>query len=252
MGHKLPRGKWRRLNRHVYRHSHAASLPHGEITALQRRLALLGLLGVAGFNLLLYSSLAYVTAAVASLFVVLASPATQLLEAALARRRPGGVALLGSLAAVAGAYLTLEPYLAVRSYLGPLLAALATLAWAVYTVLMRGVYRLYSPVEAMAWVSLSGLAAMSPTAAVSRPATLADPLVLAQVAYVAAVPGALAYAAWNVAVQWAGPRGSAAVLPLMPVLTTLLSYLLLGETLTATQLIGIAVAVAGVYMSVRG
>jgi drug/metabolite transporter (DMT)-like permease len=61
-----------------------------------RRLYLLGLLGVAGFNLLLYSSLAYVT-------VVLESPVTQLLEAAPAWRRPG------SLAAVAGAYLTLEP-----------------------------------------------------------------------------------------------------------------------------------------------
>jgi len=68
-----------------------------------RRLALLGLLGVASFNLLLYSSLAYVTAAVASLFVVLESPATQLLEAALAWRRSG------YLAAVAEAYLTLEP-----------------------------------------------------------------------------------------------------------------------------------------------
>jgi drug/metabolite transporter (DMT)-like permease len=217
-----------------------------------RRLALLGLLGVAGFNLLLYSSLAYVTAAVASLFVVLASPATQLLEAALARRRPGGVALLGSLAAVAGAYLTLEPYLAVRSYLGALLAALATLSWAVYTVLVRDVYRLYSPVEAVAWISLFGLAAMSPTAAVSKPATLADPLVLALVTYIAVMPGALAFAAWNVAVQKAGPRRSAAVLPLMPVLTTLFSYLLLGEALTATQLIGIAVAVAGVYISARG
>jgi hypothetical protein len=65
-----------------------------------RRLDLLGLLGVAGFNLLLYSSLAYVTAA---LFVVLESPATQLLEAALAWRRPS------SLATVAEAYLTLEP-----------------------------------------------------------------------------------------------------------------------------------------------
>jgi len=49
---------------------------------------------------LFYSSLAYVTTA---LFVVLESPATQLLEAALAWRRPG------SLAAVAGAYLILEP-----------------------------------------------------------------------------------------------------------------------------------------------
>ena len=100
MGHQLPRGRRRRLSRHVYRHSHAAPLPHGEISALQRRRALLGLLGVAGFNLLFYSSLAYVTTA---LFVVLESPATQLLEAALAWRRPG------SLAAVAGAYLTLEP-----------------------------------------------------------------------------------------------------------------------------------------------
>jgi drug/metabolite transporter (DMT)-like permease len=61
-----------------------ARFPHYRGAA--RRLALLGLLGVAGFNLLLYSSLAYVTAAVASLFVVLASPTTQLLEAALARR----------------------------------------------------------------------------------------------------------------------------------------------------------------------
>jgi hypothetical protein len=58
-----------------------------------RRLALLGLLGVASFNLLFYSYLAYVTAA---LFVVLESPATQLLETALTWRRPG------SLAAVAG------------------------------------------------------------------------------------------------------------------------------------------------------
>jgi hypothetical protein len=38
----------------------------------------------------------------------------------------------------------------------------------------------------------------------------------------------------------------------MPVLTTLLSYLLLGEAPTATQLIGIAVAVAGVYISAGG
>jgi drug/metabolite transporter (DMT)-like permease len=38
----------------------------------------------------------------------------------------------------------------------------------------------------------------------------------------------------------------------MPVLTMLLSYLLLGEALTATQLIGMAVAVAGVHISARG
>jgi drug/metabolite transporter (DMT)-like permease len=65
---------------------------------------------------------------------------------------------------------------------------LAALSWAVYTVLVRGVYRLYSPVETMAWIPLFGLAAMSPTAAASKPETLAHPLVLALVAYVVAVP----------------------------------------------------------------
>jgi len=59
--------------------------------------------------------------------------------------------------------------------------------------LMKGMHRLYSPIKAMAWASLFGLAAMSPTAAVSKPATC--PTVLALVAYVAAVPGAPAYAA---------------------------------------------------------
>jgi hypothetical protein len=43
----------------------------------------------------------------------------------------------------------------------------------------------------MTWVSLFGLAVMPPTA-VPRPATLTDPLVFALVAYIAAVPGALA------------------------------------------------------------
>jgi drug/metabolite transporter (DMT)-like permease len=89
----------------------------------------------------------------------------------------------------------------------------------VYTVLVRGMYWLYSPVEAVAWISLFGLAAMSPIAAASRPATLADPLVLALVAYIAAVPGALAYAAWNVAVRRQSPEVSRGVAP-NAVLTT--------------------------------
>jgi Predicted permease, DMT superfamily len=214
-------------------------------------LVALGLLGVAGFNLLLYSALAYVTAAVASLFVVLASPITQSLEALLARRRPHKAALLGSLVAVAGAYLILEPYIAVRSYLGPLLAILATLSWAAYTVLVRRSYLLYSPVEAMAWISLFGLTVMLPLVPVSRLDTLMDLSTLLLLAYIAAVPGALAYTSWNVAVQDIGPRRSAALLPLMPVLTALLSYAPLGEVLTPAQLAGMAITIAGVYLSVR-
>jgi hypothetical protein len=63
---------------------------------------------------------------------------------------------------------------------------------------------------------------MSHTAAVSMPEILAHLLVFAIVAYIAAVPGALACAAWNVAVQ---PRRSVAPNA---------GPHLLGEALTAT------------------
>ncbi|WP_258870247.1 DMT family transporter [Pyrobaculum aerophilum] len=71
------------------------------------------------------------------------------------------------------------------------------------------------------------------------------------VIYVALVPGALAYTAWNMAVKQVGPRASAAVLPLMPVITAALSAALLGEYLSAQQLLGMAAAVAGVYLALR-
>nr|WP_287069083.1 DMT family transporter [Pyrobaculum sp.] len=216
-----------------------------------KTLFLLGLLGVAGFNIFLYTSLNYISAAVASLFVVLASPLTQLLQLVIRRERPGTAAVAGSLLSVAGAYLILEPYIAVKSLLGPLLAVSATLSWSLYTVLVRQAYSLYAPAEAMAWISLFGLVAMTPAAPFAAYGQILSPLNAAVVIYVALVPGALAYTAWNMAVKQVGPRASAAVLPLMPVITAALSAALLGEYLSAQQLLGMAAAVAGVYLALR-
>jgi drug/metabolite transporter (DMT)-like permease len=214
-------------------------------------LAALGLLGVAGFNIFLYSSLVHISAAAASLFVVLASPTTQLLQAMLHREAPSRGALLGSAASFAGAYLILEPYITIKSLLGPALAILATLSWSLYTVLVRRVYALYTPAEAMAWISLFGTLAMSPLAAYADNHTLLTPTYAALVLYVALVPGAVAYTAWNTAVKLADPQSAASLLPLMPVITTALSAVLLHEGLTPLQTIGMALAIAGVYTALR-
>ena len=63
--------------------------------------------------------------------------------------------------------------------------------------------------------------------------------------YVATVPGVLTYTAWNTAADRAGPARANAVLPLMPVVTLMISALSLSEALAQT--IGMALAVVGVY-----
>ncbi|ABO08686.1 DMT family transporter [Pyrobaculum calidifontis] len=211
------------------------------------QLAVAGLLGVAAFNTFLYTALHYMTAAAAALFVVLAGPATSLIEAAAGKRRPNPHVLAGGAAAVAGAYLVLAPQAQVRAVEGPLLAAAATLSWSLYTVYVRRVYARYSPAEASAWISLVGTAELAPLAPLAHYGWLAHWETAAWVLYVAAVPGALAYTAWNTAVREIGPQRAAAVLPLMPVITTAISAAALGEAVTPLQAVGMALAVAGVY-----
>lgn len=214
-------------------------------------LLLLGLLGIALFNLTLYTSLAYISAAVASLFIVLASPTTQLIESLVNKRPPKLSALIGAVLSVVGAYLILEPYIAVRSYVGPVLAAAATVIWSLYTVRVKKIYRLYPPREATVWIYTLGTTLLLPASTAADFTSLASPTAAALVLYIAVVPGALAYTSWNIAVEKLGPRRSAAMLPLMPVLTTVFSIFILGEGLLPTQLLGMAISIAGVVMAVR-
>lgn len=215
-----------------------------------KRLAVAGALGVAAFNLSLYASLQYMSAFAASLFVVLAGPLTASASYAARGRAPPPQVILGGSAALVGAYLALAPYISVKSLAGPLLAAIATASWSAYTIYVRRIYGAYRPGAASAWINLLGLADMAPAMPFARFDTLARWDVALPLLYVATVPGALAYAAWNAAVDRAGPAKTAAVLPLMPVMTLTISALL-GEAPSPAQAVGMALTIAGVYLTAR-
>lgn len=63
--------------------------------------------------------------------------------------------------------------------------------------------------------------------------------------YVATVPGVLTYTVWNATADHADPARTDTMLPLMPVVTLMISALSLSEALAQT--IGMALAVVGVY-----
>ncbi|CCC81067.1 DMT family transporter [Thermoproteus tenax] len=208
-------------------------------------LAISGLLGVALFNALLYSSLHFIDAATASLFVIFSSPITYILGVALGAERAKPVRSLGVALSVLGAYLILAPRGSGEAP-GALLALGSAVSWSLYTLRVGGLYKRYRPVEAMAWSSLLGTAAMALTLPIDD---LAIPLSLAPlVVYIAVVPGALAYASWNSAVESMGPS-AAYMLPLLPAITSALSWIALGEALTNLQMAGMALAIAGVYLA---
>ena len=159
--------------------------------------------------------------------------------------------ILGGSLALAGAYLALAPYISIRSVAGPLLASAAAASWSAYTLYVGRVYEAYRPGPAGAWINLLGLADMAPAIPFADFKTLASWDVALPLLYVAMVPGALAYTAWNVAINRAGPARAAAMLPLMPVITLIISALSLGEAPAPAQIIGMALAVVGVYLTAR-
>ncbi len=210
-----------------------------------------GLLGVTVFNLSLYASLLYITAPTASLFVVLSAPITYAVAVLLGRDVPNATRTGGLALSVLGAYLMLGPYLGGKDALGPLLALVSTVSWSLYTVYVTKLYARYDPLNAMAWTALMGTLAMAPTLPVLDVGSLANINVIPLLLYIAVVPGAAAFAAWNYAVSRIGPSKAAALLPLMPPTTAAMSYLALGEGLTWSDLVAASVTLVGVYLTLR-
>ncbi len=210
-----------------------------------------GLLGVAVFNLSLYASLLYITAPTASLFVVLSAPMTYAVAVLIGRDAPNATRMVGLALSVLGAYMMLGPYLGGKDTLGPILALVSTASWSLYTVHVTKLYARYDPLSAMAWTALMGTLAMAPALPVMDMGSLANADAIPLLLYIAVVPGAAAFAAWNYAVSHIGPSKAAALLPLMPPTTAAMSYLVLGEGLTGGDLVAASVTLVGVYLTLR-
>ncbi len=214
-------------------------------------LLIAGLLGVTVFNLSLYASLTYITAPTASLFVILSAPVTYIIAVLLGKDAPNGVRVLGLALSMLGAYMLLGPYLGAGNILGPLLALISTFSWSLYTIHVTKLYVRYDPLNAMAWTGLMGTLAMLPMLPVADIGTLFNANVAPLILYIAAIPGAAAFAAWNYAVKHLGPSKAAALLPLMPPTTAIMSYIALGEELAGNDIVAASVTLVGVYLTLK-
>jgi drug/metabolite transporter (DMT)-like permease len=215
------------------------------------RLVALGVIGggifILAMNAAVAASGATVTAFVAGLYAVLASLlAVPLLGEHLELRT---LAALG--AALAGTVLLSGLGSASVDPGGIAMALVAAAAFGTFLVLSRrwsARHGLTSPTVALSTLSISTLVALAVSAASGDPLVRADPPVesLAAVGWLAAGPGAAASVLIVIGMRRLPARHASAFLLLNPPTAAVLGFLLLGETLDRTQLIGAVLVLAAI------
>lgn len=207
------------------------------------RLMLMGLLGGAAFTLAMNAAVAStgatVTAFVAGLYAVLAAAlAIPLLGERLERSTLAALlaALLGTLL-LAGLTLTAETIVGIG------LALVAAASFGLYLVLSRGWARnhgLSGAVVGLSSLAMTGVAGLAAVALAAEPmvpdAPRADALVA--IAWLALGPGVVAAVLVVAGMQLLPARLASVFLLLNPPTAAVLAFVLLGERLTALQLIG--------------
>lgn len=216
-----------------------------------------GVLGVTGFNTLVYLGLQS-TGAINAVLVNSTIPVIIVfISYALYRERitprqgiGGLISLLGVIWVVTrGAPLTI---FALDGTVGDLWVLTAALTWASYSVLLRHYPEGLHPLAFLLAIIIAGLVALAPFYAWEHQSGRVirfDRPTLLSVLYVALFASVLAFIFWNRAVRWVGANRAGIFVHLMPVFSTLLAIAFLGERLQNYHLWGIAAVASGIMLT---
>ncbi|SMO40774.1 DMT family transporter [Melghirimyces algeriensis] len=220
-----------------------------------RQVILLGLIGVAAYNLLLFSALYFSQASDGSMIIPTTSPlittvlAVLFLKEKLMKKQVLGLVLacFGSL--VFFSQMVVGQFSGERLF-GDFLFLLAALCWSTYTLVGNRVLKQLDPFPVTAYAMLTGALVLG---IISLPkmgeiswSSLSVGFWTLQI-YLALFPSVLANWFYYRGVQSIGASGSAIFMYIVPVSGILLAILLLKESFTVVQIVGSFLMVLGVW-----
>lgn len=210
------------------------------------RSLVLGALNAGGFFVLVYAVAQLLPSGIASTVMATSPLALMGFGWMLLGQRPRALSLIGALAGVAGVAVMLTGGGAAVDPLGLVAAVAAMLLSAVGYVLATR-WGDVDVLSSTAWQLVAGGLLVVPFAIVVEGAPPAlGPAAIAGFAYVSLVATALAYLAWFAGMRRLGPGAVGLIGLLNPVTGVALGALVAGEALTARQLVGLAVVLAGI------
>lgn len=211
--------------------------------------------GVFGFNVSLFYGLR-LTSAVNGALIMALNPALTVVLSALLNREPiAPRQAIGLTLGLAGVIVVVskgswQALTALSFSAGDLLVFLGSLGWAAYTVIPKRFVHGLSTMQVTGSTIAGGAAMMATCAAAATPDFLARPAlpVAAAIAFMGLFGSVLAYLWWNQGIQQLGAASGAVFINLVPIFAALIG-LLLGQSVSAAQLGGAALVIAGVLCS---
>lgn len=218
----------------------------------------LGILGVTGFNTLVYFGLQTTTAtngvlmqSVNPIFIIVLS--SLLLGEFASKRQWIGImlSLLGVLVILIQGQIT--NLLKLDFHAGDLIILLAVLDWSLYTVLLRKLPHELKGLPILGYTITIGILGILPLYLAeiiwtSRTMPF-NGISISSVLYVALFPSVLSYLFWNHGTQRIGANRAGQFAHVVPISGILIAVLLLGEQLHLYHLLGITLVVAGIVLA---
>lgn len=224
-----------------------------------RRIAFLGLTGVAGFHTCVYFALEATTAVNILMLLPLAPVAIALASWLVTREPPDARATIGTAVSLAGALVivthgSLDALAALRLDRGALWMLAGLAIWAAYSLALRRPVPGVPPLALHTATSIAGLGWLLPaygaSLLVSPPVALTWSGALA-IGYIAVFASAIAFLIWIRAVGQIGPTRAGMFIHLMPVFGAILAAAVLGERIAAFHVAGAALVFAGLVVANR-
>lgn len=223
------------------------------------RMFVLAVLGVSGYNTLVYLGL-QTTSATSSVLIQSTLPVLILLLNWLVFRAPfHALEVFSVLLSLCGVVVIMtggDPmhWLQGNWGSGELWVLTAVLVWALYTVLLRWRPEGLDPMAFLGFILPAGWLVLVPLYVIEHHYAGVmhwNPSVVATVFYVAAFPSALAYIFWNRGVAAIGANAAGHIIHLMPVFGTLMAAVFLGERFTFYHMIGASLVATGIALTWR-
>ncbi|TMP38171.1 DMT family transporter [Pseudoalteromonas rubra] len=221
-------------------------------------LGIIGMMGVGGLNLALFSGLSHTSATNGALIMALSPIVTTVMAALLNRTMIARVQLLQLAIAFSGVLLVvvngdLMSLLSLQLNKGDLTIMLGMLAWSGYTVCGSKVSGWLPPLEFSLLTMAAGLIGLSVVSMfqaevhpVQELIVLSWPLLISML-YIGVFGTVVGYLCWNNGVKTLGSANASLYFNLVPVFAALVSVLM-GQNVTIIQLAGMLLVLAGLTL----
>jgi drug/metabolite transporter (DMT)-like permease len=229
-----------------------------EITRCWKMLFLLAVLGISGFNTLLYTAVHTTTAINGALIQTTMPAVIVLLSRLLYRERVTGRQMASVILCLMGAGLIvlrgeLRTLLTLSFVQGDVFMVIAVVLYGLYSALLRRRPAIHA-LSFLAATFALGAAGLLPVylaeLAIAGPFALSRSIIFGLL-YVALFPSIAAYFCWNKGVELVGPNRAGLFINLIPVFASLLSVWLLDESIRLYHIAGMGLIAGGMVWFYR-